>query len=347
MTLLLRGLPRNELDLHVCAMTRGGALEADLKEADIPVTVLDKRWKVDPLAYARLRRYLRRLKPDLVHTWMFAANAYGRSAARAVGVKHEIAGERCVDLWKSWLQWEVDRQLAPNTDRIVVNSPAIRDYSVYHGLPAEKFQVIPGGIEPAPPSEVTREQLCSELGVPHDAQLIGAVGRLWPQKRVKDLIWAFELMFVLDQRARLLVIGDGPQRRTLERFVTALDLDQAVLFLGHREDVPRIMPHLDVLWLGSDYEGLPNSIMEAMACAVPVVATDIPGCNELVVEGETGFLVPVAGRAERAKMTDKILRDAPLARRLGEQGRRRVLKEFSVEQMVARHLELYREILSF
>jgi len=347
MALLLRDLPRNELDLHVCAMTRGGALEADLHNAGVPVTVIGKRWKVDPLAYRRLRSYLREMQPDLVHTWLFAANAYGRAAARSVGVKHTVAGERCVDLWKTWYQWEVDRRLAPATDRIVVNSPAIRDYSVELGLPAEKFLVIPGAVESPPPSDVTRPQLCAELGEPEDAQLIGAVGRLWPQKRVKDLIWAFELMHVLDDRARLLVIGDGPQRRMLERFARSLELDHAVLFLGHREDVLRIMPHLDVLWLGSDYEGLPNAVMEAMACGVPVVATDIPGCRELVTEDETGFLVPVAGRAERARQTDKILRDPELARRLGQAGREKVSKEFTVERMVKSHFELYREILNF
>ena len=114
---------------------------------------------------------------------------------------------------------------------------------------------------------------------------------------MKDLIWAADLLRVLHDNLRLLVIGDGPERSMLERFASlASDLDH-IRFLGHRDDVWRIMPHLDVLWNGSGYEGQSNAVMEAMAAGVPVVASDIPANRELVVHGETGFLVPIAGRA--------------------------------------------------
>ena len=92
LTLLARGLPRGEFDVHVAVLTRSGPLEALLREAQIPVTVIGKRWKLDPLAYGRLRRHIRSLKPDIVHTWLFAANSYGRQAAASAGVKHIVAG---------------------------------------------------------------------------------------------------------------------------------------------------------------------------------------------------------------------------------------------------------------
>ncbi|HVX59565.1 MAG TPA: glycosyltransferase, partial [Pirellulales bacterium] len=111
-------------------------------------------------------------------------------------------------------------------------------------------------------------------------------------------------------------------------------------------DVPRLLPHFDVLWLGSEYEGLPNVIMEAMAAGVPVVATDISGNRDLVVPGETGYLVPVGGRAAFAKETNRILDDDALAGQLGEAGRQRVLSEFTVEKMIERHGALYRELLA-
>jgi glycosyltransferase involved in cell wall biosynthesis len=343
--LLARGLPRDRFDVHVCALERGGPLRAEFHEAGIPTTVIGKRWRVDPLAYTRLVRYIGRLQPDLVHTWIFSAGAYGRAAARAVGVKRLVAGEYCVDRWKSAWQWTVDRYLARCTHRFVTNSPAVRDYCAAHRLPTRWFEVIPNGIPPARESDISRAELLRQLELPADARLIGAVSQLRPQKRVKDLIWAADLLRVLHDNLRLLVIGDGPERSTLERFARlASDLDH-IRFLGHRDDVWRILPHLDVFWNGSEYEGQPVAVMEAMATGVPVVASDIPGNRELVVHGETGYLVPIAGRAARARATDAILKDEALSKRLGAGGWQRMLDHFSVEENIRRHVEMYEELL--
>src|SRR6185436_7565234 len=108
LALLATGLPRDEFDVHVAVLTHTGPLEETLRTAGVPVTVIGKRWKVDPLAYLRLKSLIRRLKPDIVHTWLFAANSYGRQAAIAAGVKHIVAGERCVDPWKSTLHLTID-----------------------------------------------------------------------------------------------------------------------------------------------------------------------------------------------------------------------------------------------
>jgi len=118
-----------------------------------------------------------------------------------------------------------------------------------------------------------------------------------------------------------------------------------VHFLGHRSDVPRLMPHFDVLLSTSGCEGISNAILEAMAAGVPVVATDIPGTRDLLVHQTTGYLVPVGDRAAVARYTNKLLDDAALARRLGAAGRRRALAEFSADKMIERYVELYRELL--
>jgi len=348
MTLLVEGLPRDEFEVHVCALTRGGPLLADLRESAIPVTVLGKRWKLDLLAFWRLKRLVAELRPDLVHTWLFAANAYGRAAGIACGARHLVAGERCVDPWKGGLDFRIDRYLARRTDRIVANSPGVRDFYAAHGLPAEKIVVIPNGIRPPGPSSVSRQVLLAELGLPPDARLIGLVGRLWPQKGVKDAIWAADLLKRVRDDVHLLILGDGPQRDVLRRYRDLIEIRDKVHFLGHRDDVPRLMPHFDVLWNASAYEGQSNAIMEAMALGVPVVASDIPGNRDLVVPGATGYLVPAGrrGRAELARHTKDILDDAGLASRLGDAARRRIVAEFSVEAMIGRYVALYRELLA-
>jgi glycosyltransferase involved in cell wall biosynthesis len=347
LTLLATGLARKGWDMHVCVLTHTGLLEEELRKAGVPLTFIDKRWKLDPFAYLRLKREIQRLQPDLVHTWLFAANAYGRQAAFAAGVKHVVAGERCVDPWKGALQLTIDRYLATRTERIVTNSGGVRDFYAGKGIPAEKFTVIPNGIAPfAPPPEqaVTREQLLGELGLSQDARLVGAIGRLWPQKRLKDVIWGADLIQCVRDDVHFLMIGDGPLRRRLERFAEQCYVAERVHFLGERSDIPRILPHLDLLMLASSYEGQSNAIMEAMSAGVPVVASDIPGNRDLVINGETGLLVDIGDRAGLAQKALMILADADLAKRLGSAGRERMLRDFSIEKMVERHEELYRTL---
>ena len=365
LTLLATRLPRNLFDVHVCVLTHSGPLAEPLRQADIPIHVLDKRWKVDPVAYRALRRLLRRLEPDLVHTWIFAANCYGRHAARRAGVKRVVAGERCVDHWKSWHELAIDRYLAGRTDKIVTNSRGVVDFYVEHGIPSEKFVVIPNGIELPPAGDVVeagrgavanrqhaapgpsgRAELLAELGLPENAQLIGAVGRLWPQKNYKDLIWAAELLKVVRADSHLLIVGDGPRRMQLLRWRDNLRISDRVHFLGQRDDLASLLPHLSVFWIGSAYEGQSNAVMEAMSYGLPVVASDIPGNRDLVVDQHTGYLFPVGDRAALARLTNLLLDDPRRAQAMGAAGRARMAEHFSVRQMVDRHADLYQRLLN-
>jgi glycosyltransferase involved in cell wall biosynthesis len=334
-------LARKGFDVHVCALTRGGPLERPLHAAGIPVTVLGKRGKLDPRTFWRLMRLIKSLRPDVVQTMIFAANAYGRAAAIAARVPRIFGGERCIDPWKQWHQLILDRYLARLSEAIIVNSQGVADFYGTKGIAADKFRVIANGIGPPPPSDCTRAQLLAELGLPEGTRLIGAINRLWPQKRVKDVIWAADLLKVVRDDVHVLVIGDGPHQARLLRYRDQVRIADRVHFLGVRDDVPRMLPHFDCLWLASAYEGLPNAIMEAMACAVPVVATNISGNRDLVVHGVTGYLVPIGDRAGIARHTNRLLDDPALAKRLGTAGRAKIEREFTVDRMVEAYAALY------
>jgi glycosyltransferase involved in cell wall biosynthesis len=337
-------LDRNEFDVHACALTRGGPYEADLNEHEIPLTLIGKSWKVDPRAYWRLRSLIRRLQPDIVQTWLFAANAYGRAAAWSCGVETIIGSEQCADPWKQWHELAIDRRLARRSARIVVNGRGVRDFYAAQRIDRTKFVLIENGIAPHQPSQWRREEFLDSIGLPREAKIVAAIGRLWPQKRIRDVIWAAELLHYVRDDAHVVIVGDGPQRQRLERFRDNVQLQGRVHFLGHRNDVSQFIEHVDVLWLASAFEGLPNIIMEAMAAGVPVVATDIAGNNDLVMPEKTGFLVPVGDTAALARHAIQILNDPQLAARMGQAGRQEMLENYSIDKMVRRHAELYHEL---
>lgn len=347
MTTLACELKRRGWDVHVGVLTRDGPYRAVLEEAGVPVFLVSKRGKVDLGALVRLQRWLQEIRPAIVQTWLFAANVYGRLAAKKAGVPHILASERCVDLWKAWWHFWFDRYLGRWSKYIIVNSSGVAEFYKSKGLPQQKLVVIPNGIGKLEKPTGSRRALLLELGLPEGARLLGIVGRLWPQKGLRDAIWAADLLKRIRDDVHLLIVGDGPERRALERYCENLEITDRVHFLGHRPDALRITSQLDVFWNTSRYEGQSNSLMEAMSLGVPVVASDIPGNRDLVVHGQTGFLVTRGPefRAGVAKFTKKILEDPELARRLGEAARERMEKEFSVERMVAAYETLYRALL--
>jgi glycosyltransferase involved in cell wall biosynthesis len=328
----------------------------------VPVMALGRRGTIDPLAFTRLVRLIQRFRPDVVHTWnldaaMYAGAAlrpwpqkwHGRVRAARVRPEHPklVIGLYRIEPWKPAWHYFFARRLSSLSDRLVTNSSSVREWFASRGWPSEKFAQSPIGASIGRPSDVSRETLLRELELPRDAKLIGVVGRLSPENRTKDLIWAADLLRVLHDNLRVLVIGDGPLRSPLEEYARlASDLEH-IKFLGDRGDMCRTMPHFDVLWNGGENVGLSPAILDAMAAGVPVVASDTPTNSELVVENETGYLIPLgirSGRAARARHTDRIFSDAQLATRLGAAGRKRVAEQFTPKRMVEWHEELYTKV---
>lgn len=345
LTLLASRLPRDEFDVEVLALTRGGPYADELARQRIPLSVLNKRFRVDPVAYLRLRKVLRQKNPDILHTWLFAANAYGRIAAGPHPPFPIVVSERCVDTWKSgWQRW-IDRQLIPRTTRLVGNSQSVADFYRQLGVPAETLTVIPNGIDLPTDEVIERDVGLREFDIPAGASVVGYVGRLAKQKRVIDLVWAFELLRVTCGNVYFLIAGDGPERARLEKFSYDLRLNDNIRFIGHRPDAARLFSLIDVVWLASDFEGMSNSLMEAMAAGKPVVASDIPPNRELLKDGDTGVLVPVGDRAAFARESAVLLADRGLATRMGAAARLRIAADFSISRMVDSYAKLYRSLL--
>ena len=337
LTLLAQGLPRDEFDVHVIALTRGGPFEAELRDAGISVTVIGKRFRFDPLALWKLRRKLKQLQPQVLHSWLFAANAYARILSDNV-----IVSERCVDSWKaSWQLW-LDRRQIPRTRQLLGNSQSVADFYRGLGVPEDRLTVIPNGIRIPAERAQRRDEVLSQFDIPVGSRVVCYAGRLARQKRVRDLVWAMQLLRQLTENVHFLILGDGPERERCIEHARHYACDHLIRFAGHREDASEMLAHADVFWLASDFEGMSNSLMEAMAAGVPAVVSDIPPNRELVVDGTTGFVVGVGDSVGFSQFTDRILADAELAARLSRASVQRMRDHFSVESMVNAHADLYR-----
>ena len=213
--LLATRLPKDEFDVHAVTLTRGGPYERTIRDANVRFTNLNKRAKFDPLALLRLRSLLEKDRPDILHSWIFAANAYSRLIAGKKSRPKVVVSERCVDSWKSSWQLWLDRRQIGRTTRMVANSQSVAEFYQALGVPAEKLAVIPNAVEipDNPPSD--RDRALAEFEIPPEAHVVGFAGRLAPQKRVRDLVWAMQLLKQLTDRVYLLLIGEGPERTSL------------------------------------------------------------------------------------------------------------------------------------
>jgi glycosyltransferase involved in cell wall biosynthesis len=342
--LLATRLPRDEFDVHVVTLDRAGPYASVIESHGLPVTVLGKRLRFDVGALLRLRRFLRELQPRILHSWLFSANTASRLVRGGRQTFRTVVSERCVDSWKSGWQLWLDRRLISRTDRLVANSRSVAGFYGGIGFPADRMRVIPNGVEPPAPPGISRTQLLKECKIPSDAKLVACVGRLARQKRIDDLLWGLQVLRQADPRAHMLVIGDGPERGALEQHARDVECVEQVRFLGHRDDAAQLMQLSDVFWLGSDFEGMSNSLMEAMSCGLPVVVSDIPPNRELVTHDTHGYIANVGDGVAFAQYTVRLFQDPELARRLGDQARTRMQSEFSVDTMVQKHVELYREL---
>lgn len=333
-----------ECQFHVCALDHGGLLAGDLAQARVPTTVLGRRTPFDPRTLLQLVRLVQEFRPDVIHTWRASSHLAGCAMSTVCGGIPVVHSQHRRERNQGAVERLACRQAARMCRRILVNDEAMRQSCVADGWPEDRIRVIPNAVVPPAADVTTRGQLLAELELPETARLVGVAGGLRYEKRIKDAIWATDLLKVIRDDVYLLVAGEGDHFERLYRFREQVMICDKVRFLGWRSDLPRIMPHLDVFWSTSAEEGQSASILQAMASGLPIVATDIPGIRSLIRHGEHGYLCPVGLRSHFAKYSHQILNDAALARRLGQAAQQRAAADFDADQMAARCAEVYREV---
>lgn len=297
----------------------------------VPFERLGAPRDLDPRLAVRVRRETRRA--DLVHTHLVHADAYGALGARTlVSTKHND------DPFRAGPFRLVERALARRAARIIAITSALARFQVEQvGLPADKVEVIHYGLDDLPEPWGAN----GPDPVPEDARVLLAVCRLEPQKGIDVALRALPDVVARHPRAELVVLGEGPQRAELEALAGSLGVPAHLP--GRVPDVSVWLRRASVLVHPVRWEGFGLALLEAMLASVPVVATRVSSIPEIVVDGETGVLVPPDDPAALAAAVSAVL-DAPAG--YGAMGRARALKDFSVARMADRTLEVYERALS-
>lgn len=346
---LARGLQEAGREPVVVTL-RSGWMTERAQGLGVPVWILPQARGLDPAWVLRLARRLRREEIDLLHSHEFAMNVFGGMAAVVARRPHvaTLHGRAyATDRRRRALAY---RGLRRGGMRLVAVSRDLAGYLAARlRLPVEALSVVPNGIPlperrgPAGPAgEAARtdaqREARRETGLPVEARVVVAVGNLYP---VKDHATLLRALAALPEDVHVAIAGRGEEEPRLRRLADELGLAPRCHLLGVRDDVPRLLATADVFAQPSRSEGLPLAVLEAMGAALPVVATRVGGLPEVVVEGETGHLVPPGDPEALATVLGRVLAGPDRGRSLGEAGRALAEREFSVRAMVERYLALY------
>jgi glycosyltransferase involved in cell wall biosynthesis len=321
---------------------------------EVPVEVISSTGWLEryPLAQVRrllaIGRSLRRDEPDLVHSFFFWSIIYGR-ILKKLGVVRCLVENR-EDEGFSWTRrdYAILRASSFLPDRVICVSEAVRDVVVRkERIDPGRTVVIHNGIGPTPSLSRGRAEMRHELGIDEaETPLVGMVANLnRPVKGVGYFLDAIPLILRSVPSARFVIFGGGKQEPDLREKARSLGIERSVTFAGFRSDIQSFYPALDVSVLTSLSEGLSISLLESMNHGLPMVVTRVGGNPEVVVEGETGFLVSPRDTPAFADRVIRLLLDPELRSRMGRAGRRRVGRDFRMDRAASRYLTVYQELL--
>lgn len=329
----------------VCCMDAVGELGEKLKKEGYIVHCKGRRPGLDLSIIMWLREKIIEEKADVVHAHQYSPLFYAVPAALMAGGVKVIYTEhgRFYPERKSWKRSLLNPLLALGVDHLVsISGATAQAMATYDNLPLHRISVIHNGIDcscmnPLIDKGLKRE----ELGLPRNSRIIGTAARLNSIKNMPMMLRVLKLVLSSVPNTVLLIAGVGEEEERLRVLASDLGIADEVRFLGLRFDLPEIYPLFDVFLLTSFSEGISVTLLESMGSGVPSVVTDVGGNREVVVEGETGFLVPLDHDQAMARRVAELLQKCDVAVRMGQLGRERVGQVFSVQGMMDAYYRLY------
>jgi glycosyltransferase involved in cell wall biosynthesis len=329
----------------VCCLDAEGEWAADLQARGIEVRALRRRPGFRPEVGRAIARFAAERDIDVLHCHQYSPFVYGRIAAmwnRRLRIVYTEHG-RLSDAPPSWKRRLVNPLLSRFDGSIVAVSHELRDYMIASRFPLERVRVIHNGIEPAvAASALDRRRARMLLGLDDRAFVVATVARLDPVKDLVTLLDAFADVRRRVPAARLVIVGDGPERQRLEARAGQGDLAGSVQITGYRADVRALLPAADVYASSSISEGVSITILEAMATGIPIVATAVGGTPEILPDGTGGILVPSRDPARMGAAIVSLAEDDHRRGALAAAARRRLETSFTIDRMVDDYARSYR-----
>ncbi len=355
---LARALEGSPVEIRL-AVLKDGAVRRKAEDLGLPVLLVQRKFRGDPTVVLRLARLMRRERIDIVHTHTLNSNFYGRLAAilartpAIVTTVHTELPKVIADDYPSkliqrlilWFNGFMNRY----AERLITVSETMRKFLLEWGVRGDKITVIYNGIDT---NAIRREKfLILEVNKRLEFSgncdiIVGNAGRLVPVKNFEMFIRAARLLIDRGCAATFVIIGDGPNRQQLEELTKSIGLEKKLHFLGWRNDFTRALSSADICVVTSRTETTSLVALQAMALGRPVIATNVASLPEVVVDGETGFLVPLDDDSALADAIGRLVESPEMRERLGVAGRRRVEERFDAKRMARETLEVYRQVLS-
>lgn len=336
--MLLRTIPSLAGKHIVCSIIPKATIGEQLQAMGVSVVYLNLRSFFDIRILWRLWRLLRAERPDIITTYLLHADILGRIVGKLAGVPVIISSFRCAHQDKPILVW-LNRLTVPLITHGIAVSQAVADWAQHRlHLPQNKITVIHNGLDT---QEVTNTTINAATSTSRPFT-ITYIGRLDPQKSPEYLLQAVaSLPANLRQHTTVLCAGDGPIRADLEHLSQQLGLTSTVQFLGFRSDVANILARTDIFVSPTQFEGISNAIMEAMAAGKAVITTDIPENRELIQNGINGMLVPVSDSIVLAHTIQQLSEDPLRRSQLGQAAQRTIKNQFSLNRTIGQLNTLY------
>ena len=308
------------------------------KATGLKVLPVQMRGEWDPVAVYKLKKIIRKNSIKIIHLHSPHAHALGLLAAKSAGNCKVVLSRRVVfHIRKNILS----RVKYSNVDRIIAVSERVKEVLVADGLPEEKINVVYSGVDIERFQNVKGDYLFPQLALNRHRLRIGNIAGLTWEKGHRTLLKAARIVVDEFPKVIFLIVGEGPLHREIEILIKKLNLQKEVKLLGFRQDIPEILSVLDLFVLSSSREGLPNSLLDAFASRVPVVATSVGGIPEIVKDRVNGILVPPMNPGALAEAIIYLLKNRDLVRQMAEEGFRLVKEKFSIDRMVDQTKKIY------
>lgn len=334
---LVKKLDKEKYDIKIATVVEGGNLVEKFEEVGIPVKVFKKKGKIGLGVIWKIYRYLRKERPQIVHTHLFGGDTWGRVAAILARVPIIITTEHNTNFDENFLKRAIKKILSFFTAKVIAVSEAVRQYSISKDhINSKKVEVILNGVNLENFLSISQK----EFGKP---PIIGIIGRLAEQKGHKYLFEALNLLRTIPWT--LWVVGDGSLKAELEKLAKILDLRERTIFLGAQENIPEILDKIDIFVLSSLWEGLGLAVIEAAAAAKPIVAANVGGIPEIIENEKTGLLVESGNVKSLADGLERMLLGEGEALTMGRGAREYVRERFGLEKMVREYEEAYERLL--